>query len=313
MLSPSVLYARLLAKARLRHFQLIVGIADQGSIQKAAPLLNLSQPAATQALREIESLLGVPLFERHARGMKPSVYGEALVARVRSILDAVYASSETLAALQQGKGGILRIGGIPAATTGLLARMLPAFTDAYPDLRIEVVEDTGERLGTQLLAGALDLVLCRPPRDVPPGFAFRPLYHDQVIVVARPAHPLARRRSIRPSELARYKWHMPPSSLPLRQVLESHFRDWGIHAPTSTVVTSSMAILLAQLASADTLALALRALMQTYIDLGVIVALPVRIDAAFEPLGLLQQAQPTDPIAARFVSFLVERLGKNGV
>ena len=82
-LTPDLLYARLLGRARLKHLQLVVHIGELHSLQKAASAIGLSQPAATHALAEFEALLGTPLFERHARGMRPSPAGLALLPLVR--------------------------------------------------------------------------------------------------------------------------------------------------------------------------------------------------------------------------------------
>ena len=72
--TPDLLFARLLGRARLKHLQLAVHIAELQSLQKAATAIGLSQPAATHALAEFETLLGTPLFERHARGMRRDSY-----------------------------------------------------------------------------------------------------------------------------------------------------------------------------------------------------------------------------------------------
>jgi len=68
--SPAVLHERLLARLRLRHLKLVEALATHSHLRRAAEAVHISQPAATQMLRELESLFGMPLFERHARGMR---------------------------------------------------------------------------------------------------------------------------------------------------------------------------------------------------------------------------------------------------
>lgn len=109
--SAAVLNARLLGHARLRHLQLLVAVADHGTLKRAAEHVGMSQPAATQAMGEFERLLESPLFERLPRGMRATAAGQTVLPVVRQILQALEVSIEALAAQQAGATGL------PASTS----------------------------------------------------------------------------------------------------------------------------------------------------------------------------------------------------
>ena len=121
-LSSNVLLSRLLARSRMRQWQLVREIAALGSLQRGADAVGMSQPAATHALADIEGLLGVALFERHARGARLTTAGAALLPRIRQTLQALSECADIVSSIHLGASGVLRIGAIGAAVSGLLSR-----------------------------------------------------------------------------------------------------------------------------------------------------------------------------------------------
>src|SRR5512141_2785792 len=103
--SDKVLYARLKA----RQLALLVALYDQRSLRKAASEVAISQPAATKMLHELEDAFGAPLFVRHAWGMEPTLYGEALTRYARGMLTDIREAREEVAALAAGTRGKLRV------------------------------------------------------------------------------------------------------------------------------------------------------------------------------------------------------------
>ena len=130
--SSAVLFARLMAKSRLRHLQLLVAVADEGNLKRAAADIGLSQPAATQALSELEELLEVPLFERHAKGMRITAAGLAVIPVIRHALEALQCSTDTLEALREGVSGRLRLGVITAVASALGMKPKPSGSRSWP-------------------------------------------------------------------------------------------------------------------------------------------------------------------------------------
>ena len=119
-----LLFSRLTKHVRLRQLQLLVALQQCGSVVQAAATLHMSQSAATQALAEMERVLDIRLFERHARGIRPTLAGQTLVDTVRGVLAALEEVAESLAAIRRGAAAALRLGAIPAAALAILSPLL---------------------------------------------------------------------------------------------------------------------------------------------------------------------------------------------
>jgi DNA-binding transcriptional LysR family regulator len=158
----SALLNRLLARTRLRQLQLLVLIADLGSIQRAAEVVGQTQSSATKALSELERMVGLPLFERHARGVRPTLICRDLLPLLRTCWARSMAAQKCWRQPPKAQG-ILSVGAITGALSGFLGRELPPFLQQHPQLRVEVVEDSHHALLAGLAARTLDMVLVRAP------------------------------------------------------------------------------------------------------------------------------------------------------
>ncbi|MCY1520986.1 HTH-type transcriptional regulator GbpR [compost metagenome] len=287
-IAPATLLARLLAKGRLRHLQLLAGIADLGSIQQAASHIGMSQPAATHALADIEDLLGVRLFERHARGMRPTRSGQLMAECARGMLTTLRASTDSVTALRQGATGYLRLGAIPAASGGLLAERLPAYMTAHPGLQVEIVEGSREQLLPQAANGNLDMLLCRLPDAVPTGLEFAPLQQDEAVIVAAAGHPLLAPDSApTPAQIASQLWIEPRPELAIHAVFKAFFERAGIVPRLCRLASAAppMPLLIAVMQAQQALAMVPQTLANWYLQHGHFQRLRIASPGAFQPIG----------------------------
>lgn len=298
---PHVLYARLAARARLRHLQLLVAVAEEGSLVRAAEAVGMSQPAATQAMAELERLLGMGLFERHARGMRATAVTASVLPLVRNILQAVQSTAETMAAVRDGASGLLRVGTLPA----LLARQLTRLLQRQPQWRVEVVEETGEQLLQHLLGGRLDLALLRQPRAVPARIRFEALLQDEAVVLCGVRHPLTRKSRLALADLAACPWLLPPVGIEARQALDQLFAASMTPMRVHPISTSSQSVLVEVLADQQTLVLAPASLARFICDWG----LGVRLDTTLQvPLPAIGVAWVADASPVPVGDALIELL-----
>ncbi len=288
---PGVLFNRLLARGRLRHLQLLAALADTGTVQRAAAVVGMSQPAATQALSDLEALLEAPLFERHNRGVRPTRFGDAVVPLARNVLQALRAATETLSALQAGAQAFLRLGCIPAAASGVLARALPSLLLAHPGLQVELIEENMVHLLPELAAGRLDAVVCRRPQDVPAPWQFELLLRDEPVVVAVPGHPLAGPRSVALKKLVAVPWVLPPRGMGVRDYYDRLWAGHALRPQLYPLATTALPVVLEALRTTAAVSLMPHSIAQTLVDTGVAVALNVKLpqalESSLEGLGLL--------------------------
>ncbi|HRY89796.1 MAG TPA: LysR substrate-binding domain-containing protein [Rubrivivax sp.] len=285
-----VLYARLAAHARLRHLQLLAAIDACGSIARAAAQLHISQPAATQSLTDLERIVGVRLFDRHARGVRANAAGRALTAAARGALGGMRTAAESLAAITHGATAALALGTIPAAAQALVADLLAAFCAAHPGVHVELHEDSGQRLLPMLGAGTLDAVFCRAPDPLPAGCRFEPLLDDGVVVVAGSHHPLAQRRGLRLEDLQAARWVLPVARTQLREVFEALVLARQPDARWFPVATTSLPVLQGLLQQPGAASLMPRSLSAAMCASGRVCRLDLALDAPLRPLGVAYDA-----------------------
>jgi DNA-binding transcriptional LysR family regulator len=186
----------------LRQLRQFVAVAEAGSFRRAAEQLCMAQPPLSVAIRKLEGEIGVPLLERSSRGVRLSAAGEAALAAARRCLRDADEVAGAARAAASGEAGRLRIGFIGSVTHALMPRLIQAFGQRYPQVKLELHEATNQQLLSAVASDALDLGFVRMPTARPPGVDFQWVQRD-VFVAALPAqHPLARRRRLRLQDLA---------------------------------------------------------------------------------------------------------------
>ena len=296
--NSKVLFSRLVKHVRLRQLQLLLGLQQSGSIVQAAQQLHMSQSSATQALAELERVLDMRLFDRHARGIRPTVAGQALIDAVRSVMHELEEVAETLVALRLGASAALRLGAIPAAAHSILAHLLTAFYVQHPQVFVDVQEGSGAQLQAQLLSGRLDAVFCRRPVLVPEQCVFEPLLADEAVVVvcsslAQP-HPLAHQTKVPITALAQARWVLPTANIAVREIFEQQVLPSIPKAQWYPVSSVSLPVLEGFLRQPQSVALLPRSVLPALRDGGIWRVLDMDVQAqafALEPLGALYRKE----------------------
>ena len=211
-ISSQVLLSRILARSRLRQWQLICEVANLGGVQKAADAVGMSQSAATHALAEIERLLGYPLFDRHAKGTRLTAIGAALVPKIKTAMAAFVECAEALCDMSTGRVGKLRVGAIEAASGDSLGAAIAAFGGTHPTIAVDVMQLRPEQLIHGLREAFIDVVIARRPLQLPAGIVYEDLWRDHYIIACSPRHPLAGRVGVTREQLAKHTWLAPPKS-----------------------------------------------------------------------------------------------------
>ena len=232
---------RLIARLRFRHLQLLVELQRGGSLRAAAVVLNLTQPALSKALGEVESAFGFALFERSPRGMAPTRQGAIAIRGAALLL-------EELLHLQREAGAqpavtLLRIGAPPFVAQGYLPETLSRLLADDAPVRVELTEERVPLLVRSLLEGKLDALVTSYPAEMPEA-AGQQLRHEKLFdadfcVIAPPGHPLARARRVNWRQLGAARWIMPAKTSMVRRMMEEVFRGQGVAPPLPVVESTS--------------------------------------------------------------------------
>lgn len=183
-----------------RHLKYILKIAEEKSISLAAQKLYISQPSLSQFLQKVEKNIGSPLFDRSTTPLHTTDIGELYINTAKQILDLSEQFRQQTDDLLHLRRGHLTIGSSPFRSTYLLAVFLPIFQKQYPNIIIELVEDTTLHLETLALNGEIDVSISLLPIDTH-NFAYETLFDEQLLLVLPPTHLLCRKYNLLPNQL----------------------------------------------------------------------------------------------------------------
>jgi len=188
-------------KLETRHLRLVVAIADYGSLTRAGHQLHLTQSALSHQLSDLESQLGVKLFERLGKRMEPTLAGERLIARARVAIQQLREMEHEVKQVASGREAVVRLATECYTCYHWLPQVLKAFGERFPKIELQIVPGATNRPIRALLAGKIDVaVVMRLPRDR--RIDATPLFDDELVAVMAPKHPLASRTYLEASDFA---------------------------------------------------------------------------------------------------------------
>src|SRR6201995_4880029 len=185
----------------LRHLRYFVAVAEEGSLLTAAQRrLNTSQPSLSRQIRDLESEVGVPLFERGARGVELTPSGRVFLDHARLALLQVEAAADAARRAAQPARTTFAIGFLTGYEMDWLPAVMGILRAELPSTEVVIHSQDSPDLAAGLVRGKIDLAFLRPEKQAP-GLKFRPLRKDPLILLMPRDHALAARNSIRPQDL----------------------------------------------------------------------------------------------------------------
>lgn len=305
---------KLRRQLRMSHLMLLQALEEHGSLRRAAEALSVTQPATTKLLAQLEALLGLELFERGARGLRPTEYGRIMIRHAQAALGEISAARESLALSALGAQGKVAIGAVVGSIPRLTAPGVADLLRRHPRVAISVLAETSATLVPMLARRELDFVV----GQIPPGsdtdlLAFEPLGPEPIDVVVRPDHPLGAARRLTLRRLAELAWILPPPASPLRIRIDAAFRSAGLDVPVRVVESASTLLAVTVARETDMLAALSRDVARHYAAAGFVRLLPFRLGDDAGTLGLVtrRRSRPT-PAAALLAEALRTRAGQLG-
>lgn len=225
----------------LRQLRAFAAVARHLSFARAASELNLTPPAISMQIRELEEAVGLPVFDRGPKAVSLTMTGEYLLVYVRRLLSTLKEAEDTMARLRGLKAGRITIGMVSTAKY-FLPRMLVLFRREHPAIDVKLaVGSNREQLVAMLQSNEVDLaVMGRPPRE----FATRAepfAVHPHAIVTA-PDHPLMRIGHAPASLLDNYEFIIRESGSGTRAAMEKYFADHRLQPRVAMEVSSNETI-----------------------------------------------------------------------
>jgi DNA-binding transcriptional LysR family regulator len=294
------------SRLKTRHLLLLLHLYEQRSVLRAAEAANMTQPAASKLLSEMEGILGVPLFERHARGVEPTWYGQVLIRRARAALSEIGRAHDEIAAMRSGRMGQAAIGTVVNPGTTLVPQAIAAVKRDFPDILIRVEMDYSRPLVAKLLDGQLDIVIGRILGPEGAGdLEFEPLADEPHSVIVRTGHPLTQRSGLTHADLIEYGWIMPPAASVLRTRLDSMFLEHGLAPPQNIIETASLPVIIHLLRHSDLLTALPAESVAPYLQTAQMQVLPIELGVRMEFFGIIRRRdQQLSPGAERVLESL---------
>jgi DNA-binding transcriptional LysR family regulator len=298
---------QLLTSTQLRA---LVAVSEAQSFSMAGRNLGVSQSSVHRAARELESLLGIVLFEKTSIGISVSKAARLLAKATKLALADIAQGRDEIDSLHNREAPRIVIGSMPLARTSVLPKAIIDFSNSFPDVKIIVNDGPYNDLLYHLLDGDIDFLIGAlrfpPPSD---DVVQEELFTSTIEIVARPQHPLLSAQSITTNMLSQYSWVVPRKGAPTRAIFESIFVKDNVPLPRSIVETSSQILIRSLLLGSDRLTIISGHQIQHELSQGVLKPVPYELRNTHRPIGITMRAS-WKPTKAQ-LSF-VNSLRRNG-
>jgi DNA-binding transcriptional LysR family regulator len=229
-------------RLKLRDLNILLAVAQAGSMAKAAEHLAVSQPVVSKAISELEATLGTRLFDRSRNGVEPTAGGRALLDRGVAVFDELRQGVREIEALNDPSVGEVRIAGTEPMVAGLLPVVIDRLCRRYPRLTVWVTQVyTTPDLYDGLRDRSVDFYVGRLLKQaIDDGLDAEVLFRDPPLVMAGADSPWAKRRKLKLGDLIDEPWILPRPDTTVGRVIAETFEAHGLEVPRATVIANSI-------------------------------------------------------------------------
>ncbi len=274
-------------RIRLRHLHTFVAVAQQGTLGRAAETLNLSQPALSKTLNELEQLTGTRLFERGRLGAQLTVPGEQFLTHAVKVLDALNTAGQALNRKEDASADVVRIGALPTAALGILPAAIGRFHQQQKSTSLQVATMNNTMLLAGLKSGEIDLGIGRmSDPELMGGLNYELLFLESLKLVVRSGHPLLQ-ETITLSRVMEWPVVVSPKGTVPRQNAEALLQSQGCKMPAGCIETLSASLSRQLTVDYDYVWFVPSGAVKEDLRQATLVSLPVPTQSAGEPIGIL--------------------------
>jgi DNA-binding transcriptional LysR family regulator len=300
--------SRLGRRLRVRDLYILSTVVKSGTMGKAARALAMSQPAVSEAIANLEHLLGVRLLDRGPRGIEPTIYANAMLQRTVTVFDELRQGVRDIQSLADPATGELTIGYSNMIAATVFPKIIERFSEQYPRvvMHVNLVPAPSAKYLPGLRDRAFDLIVSRlpPPDDHSIGdLNMEFLFDDPLVVAAGMRSRWTRRRKIDLAELIGEPWILsPPKTWSYERVAEA-FKARGLSVPTATLLTYSMDLRAKLLASGRFITVVPESVIRHGGEGNPLKTLPVDMPTRPWPVTILTLKNRTlSPVVERFIA-----------
>lgn len=287
---------------KIRHLHCFVEVARLGSVNRAAESLAITQPAASKTLRELETILDAPLFERTRRGVTLTEQGTAFRRHAEAVLSALRRGLESVDALRAAGGGFVTVGVLPTVAARLMPETIRRFIELQPAQTVRVISGTNPVLIDRLRQGELDMVVGRLSNpELLAGLNFEYLYSERLSFVVRPGHPLLAEGGF---DFARLRDHvviLPTPEMIIRPAVERLLAQHGLESLPRSVESVDNAFGRTFTRAGDAIWIISHGVVSTDLAEGALAELDVDTGDSRGPVGLTTRIETVPTAAAQLL------------
>ncbi|TNJ47771.1 LysR substrate-binding domain-containing protein [Phaeobacter sp. B1627] len=271
---------------KLHHLRVIAALSDLKLVARVSEALNVTQPAVSKQIADLERLVGAPIVERDRNRLFLTPIGQRLAEHAKQALNQLDRAAFDIEAMASGVSGSVSVGVVSSVAPTLLPGAIALFKSSTPQASISIKEGHFVELLPELETGALDLLIARiwQPRELP-GIEQLSLFAEPVVVVAGRNHRLAKRSHLDWSDVIGFPWILPQANSVARRAIDALFAENGLTPPANTIASLSLTLNLALLEALPALGLLPQRLARAHAARGDIVSLPLNTR------GLLSEAR----------------------
>ena len=298
-------------RIKFRHLDAFSAIARASSFKIAAEQLNLTQPAISKTLKELEEILGVTVMERSRAGVSLTPEGEVFLQFAEQSTAALRHGLRSIKATSGGAGH-LKVGALPSVASSLLPRAVLAFTKENPDTLVEIYEGSHSDLTARLRSASLDLVVGRFGKpETMVGLSFQQLYSEEVVAVANPDSGAV--NIVDFAQIEGYRVLYPPQDSAIRPLIARLLISQGVPLFQNRIETASPAFGRAvTLADPNTVWIISKSVVAEDISKGRLVRLKIDMTQTLGAVGIMSRAEEVPSVATRSFSKLLNGLCLSG-
>lgn len=226
---------RIARRVKLTDLHILAAVVQAGSMNKAAALLDITQPAVSRSIAGLERTVGVRLLDRGTHGVEPTAYGRALLDGGTAVFDDLLQAMKRIEILADPASGEVRVGCNPWLAPSFVAAVADRVARRYPRIEFRIVAPPLEILRRELHERRVDLLVEGRLDSRDERSDFELLYEESYVVATSANNPWARRRRIDLAELADELWTLPMPETDFGALLSAAFRSAGFDYPRTTV------------------------------------------------------------------------------